>query len=147
MKLGSALFFLLGGSVFAGSVHIINDSQYDLVATIHSADGKNKGSVGVAPNSSGTWQDSEGGAYSWSQTPYQVTFTCKKSGQQYGIINGVTQAATVTASMASGARVCTDPKKKDDNSSQQNPSSLSGQDGQPSWENSEPPGDPNWGPP
>ena len=154
MKLFLSLFLIIGWSAFAGSVRIINDTAYTLTAEIQSADGNKKGSITIQPHANATWQEAAEGASVWSQTPYTVTFICTKSGNQYGIIDGVQQAATIQASMASGPRICRTPKKKGEDQQKQQQSGDS--NGSPTqqqqnqtqqWESLEPPGDPNWGPP
>ena len=141
------LLCILGSTLYGGSIRIINDTTYTLTAHIHSADGSNKGAITLSPQTISMWQDAIGGSYTWSQTPYRVTFYCTKSSNQYGVIDDISQAATIRASMASGPRICKEPKKDRQNKEKQNNNSNEGNNSSPQGQNIEPPGDPNWGPP
>jgi len=100
------IWLLLGSHLFGESIHIKNDTIYALIAEIYAADGKKKGSVAIPAGKYATWQQGVQGDITTSQTPYTVIFNCEKSGSQYGIINNVSQAATIWASSAVGPRVC-----------------------------------------
>ncbi|NGX51048.1 MAG: hypothetical protein K1060chlam2_00905 [Chlamydiae bacterium] len=146
MKLTLFLSLLITGSAFAGSVRIMNDTSDTLSAEIYSADGNKKGMITVPAHTNATWQDASGGTYVWSQTPYRVIFICTKSGDQYGIVDGVQQAGTVIASSSSGPHICKVPKKKNGTQESTKPA-PDNQNSQQQWQDEEPPGDPIWGPP
>ena len=140
MKQFLLFFIFFTGTLLAGTVHIMNDTSFPLNAEVFSADGQSRGKILIAPHANSTWQDTSSVNYKWSQTPYRVIFTCANSGKQYGVIDGVQQSAYIRASMASGPRDCSEDKKKD------TPNNVAPQENvEP--QNTEPPGDPNWGPP
>src|SRR5690606_6501675 len=144
-----AYFFI--GTLFAGSVRIMNDSPYPLSAEILAADGTSQGRLALNPQQQLTWQSTSSGNSVLSQTPYTVIFTCK-TGKQFGVITGVQQGATVNALSASGDRYCEPVKDQ----SQDNHSSKKSAPSQ-AWEDTRwSPGsadsqsssnDSDWGPP
>ena len=97
--------------LFGGSIRIYNDSPYKLTAKILAADGSHQGSLSLAPQQQTIWQDSSGGNSTWSLTPYTVILTCN-NGKSFGTITGISQGATVSASIAQGPRFC--EKNKDE---------------------------------
>lgn len=140
------LGIIFSGSLFAGSVNMINDTSFPLNAIVFAADGSKKGTITIPPQGSATWQDTSGGNYTWSQTPYRVTLICTKTGKQYGVIDGVQQAATIRASMATGNRDCT-PDKKDQNNQQAQHHSQQNNQQSGQQQMQQQGGDPDWGPP
>ena len=54
------LIFLLawGCNLLAGSIRIINDSMYPLIAEIYSAEGEKIGSITISTHGHVTWQES-----------------------------------------------------------------------------------------
>ena len=101
---------ILPWALFAGSVTMLNDSPFQLKATILSAQGDNLGSVTVMPTHQITWQDSYSGGQTFSDTPYSVIWYCME-GREYGIWTNVGSGALVTATGAQGPRIC--PVRKD----------------------------------
>jgi len=152
MKYILVFFSLSFASLFAGSVRIVNDSPFPLHAEVISSDGTRKGKILVGPQEQVIWQDSFSGASVWSQTPYTIIFTCK-DGNQFGVLSGFQQGATVTALSSSGQRYCQPLKKKETQHNLKN-----GKEPSFPFENnpagstnpadpSDSPGDPIWGPP
>ena len=79
-----ALLFLLFlyNSLSAGSVMIINDSHFPLIAQIFNAAGDERGSVRLVPQQQFTWNDSDSSfkkQYDAPTTPYTVRFLCLTS--------------------------------------------------------------------
>ncbi len=101
-----ALFFLFFLFVqLYGTLTIYNDSPYPLSATITSADGKVLQTLQVMPQHQATWEASSNSNYTFSQTPYTVTFNCK-SGRLFGVYSYANQGAYVTAMQSEGDRYC-----------------------------------------
>ena len=91
--------------LFAGSVTMLNDSPFQLKATILSAQGDNLGSVTIMPTHQITWQDSWTSGQTFSETPYSVIWYCME-GREYGIATNVGSGALVTATGSEGPRIC-----------------------------------------
>lgn len=99
-------------SLFAGAVHLINDSPYRLRAVIRGSDGSYLGEMIIQTQNASNWSDTSGqmGAppidqSSRSQTPYTVLWYCM-SGYNYSINTIVASGATVTAQSGDGIRIC-----------------------------------------
>ena len=116
MKYICILSFFIITSLFGSSIRIINDSPFPLNAEIIGSDGSHKGRVSIDSQKQVTWQDQSSGDSVWSQTPYTVILTCtckSEDGEnQFGILSGVQQGATVTALSATGKRYCKPSKKE-----------------------------------
>ncbi len=116
-------FFSLATSVWAGSVHLVNDSPYTLRAEVRGADGTFLGEMVLKPEHSIRWTDTygrvghfgKGNVYqeqsSRSQTPYQVRWTCM-NGRDFSYCNGVATGGTATARTCEGRRICDSDDKE-----------------------------------
>ena len=140
MKMQSflALFLALGMSVFAGSIKIDNNSPHNLTAKIFSANGAEIEEVTIPKNTLINWADHALKMSGQPSAPYRVVFTCP-CGENFGVIENVSQASLIHANSAEGKRTC--PQKKDG----KKPEKPVTED--PSSSPSEPPSDPIWGPP
>jgi hypothetical protein len=109
---------IASSALFAGSVHMINDSPYQLRAVVRGADGTYLGEMIIQSQGTSTWSDNTYGRVpmdEWGQTdraatPYTVLWYCT-SGENYSINTIVATGATVTAQNGEGTRICR-PKKK-----------------------------------
>jgi len=127
----NVLFFgaLLSIPLFlhAGTVRLMNDSQFPLTAVIYAADGTQLGETVVSPEQTMDWSteefSTEGDQFqhfgtpsleeqdaTYSQTPYTVTWSCS-DGTQFSICQDVATGATVTAQGCGGSHYCKKPKK------------------------------------
>lgn len=107
----------------AGSVRLINNSPYDLRATIRGGDGSFLGEVVVKAQKESDWTDSYGqyGLYGGanadinqeyrSKTPYSVLWYCL-DGNPYAVCDTVSTGAVVMAQGCLGSRQC-NPQKKE----------------------------------
>lgn len=123
------LFFALAlislASLFPAAITILNDSSFNLKATIISATGKKKGSLDIQPQHTATWTDSTPQNAIWSQTPYTVIFTCK-SGDVFGTYSNVSPGGTITALSSSGTHYCNPQQGKNPKDSASSPPSDPG---------------------
>ena len=114
MRYFLGLFLLLGLSVEAGSVKLVNNTAYKLRAVVRSGDGSYLGEVLVNPQQTMAWNDYTGAVQypSQSQTPYTILWFCNdKEGTPFAICTDVGSGFTVTAKSCDGTRACK-PKKK-----------------------------------
>jgi hypothetical protein len=126
-RLTCILFLALGLApmLYAGSVRLFNNSNYDLRAVVRGSDGSYLGELVVRAQNSANWTDSYvyAGGYNGpnaqvesgyrSKTPYVVTWYCM-DGKDFALCETVSTAATVMALNCSGARTCHPPQKKRD---------------------------------
>ncbi len=115
MKAWFCIFTLACATVFAGSVKLVNDSQYKLRAIIRAADGSYLGETIINAGSFSAWTDSYGpaGQYkhdSRSQTPYTVMWSCIDGGS-FSTSSGVPTGGMSTALGGDGPRTCKSPPK------------------------------------
>lgn len=108
-------FFIAAFSTaFAGSVTLINDSQYLLRAYVQGADGSYLGTLTVKPGVSTQWTNNysfspENEDPSHSQTPYTVSWTCMDE-TSFSSTPFVPEGGTVNALGGEGPRVCKSTK-------------------------------------
>ena len=115
MKTWFCIFTLFCIAAFAGSVKLVNDSQYKLRAIVRGADGSYLGEMIINAGSYGAWTDTYGpaGQYnnsSRSQTPYTVMWSCIE-GTPFSTTAMVPTGGMVTALGGEGARTCKSPSK------------------------------------
>jgi hypothetical protein len=122
-------FACLGfGCAFANSVHLKNDSGYQLRAVVRGQDGSYLGEMIVMPQQTSTWSDNSYGAVPFDEwgpvdhttTPYTVLWYCM-SGTPYSVNKLVPVGALVTAQFGEGTRECKG-KQEGVHSPQQGPS-------------------------
>ena len=111
-KISLLLIFLFFAQLY-GTLTIYNDSPYPLSAIIMSADGKMVQTLQISPQHQATWEEPSGSNYTFSQTPYTVTFKCK-SGKLFGVYSYANQGAYVTAMQSVGNRYCEPEKNKNE---------------------------------
>lgn len=78
----SAALFLAKSALFAGSVMLINDSHFPLIAQIFNAVGDERTSIRLTPGQQLTWNDNQSSfskQYDEPTTPYTVRFLCLTS--------------------------------------------------------------------
>lgn len=119
----TAVFILSVQWIYAGSVRLYNNSNFDLRAVIRGSDGSYLGEVVVRAQNTTSWTDSYvyGGGYRGpnaqiesgyrSKTPYIVIWYCM-DGKDYAVCDTVSNSAVVTSLGCSGARICHPPPKK-----------------------------------
>lgn len=114
-----SIFFIF--NIFADSVTLFNDSPFNIIAIVQSANGKVLGQLNLKPNEQSVWStdydvtqldiDYEGSA---SYTPYTVIWRCSYEGF-YSVCTNVASGASVTANTCQGPKYCKPkPKKKKD---------------------------------
>lgn len=102
---------------YAVSVHLINDSPYDLVAEIQTATGRILGNVSLSPGKDIRWnKDISTMNQSESITPLIVAWKCAYGGY-YSVCSDVSVGASVSASLCDGSKSCR-PNPKQDNKDQ-----------------------------
>lgn len=127
MKLLLAFLCFVTSSLFCNSVHMKNDSPYQLRAVVRGHDGSYLGEMIIAAQGIGTWSDNTYGAVpltEWglvdqTSTPYTVLWYCM-SGDTYSVNSLVPTGALVSAQFGEGARQCSPKKEKQ--ATEQNPS-------------------------
>jgi hypothetical protein len=110
---------LLIYNIFADSVTLFNDSPFNIIAIIQSANGKVLGQVNLKPNEQSVWSTDYDVTQldvdydvSSSYTPYTVIWRCSYEGF-YSVCTNVASGANVTANSCQGPRYCQPkPKKK-----------------------------------
>ncbi len=110
MKTWLCLFLVAFTAAFAGSVKLLNDSQYKLRAVIRGSDGSYLGEMIINAGSVSAWTDSYGpaGQYndtSRSQTPYSVMWSCI-DGSSFSTVSGIPTGGMATALGGDGPRSC-----------------------------------------
>ncbi len=115
MKAWGFLFAVFFSTAFAGSVTLINDSQYPLKAFVQAANGSYIGQEVLKPGVTNEWTNDyefspEEEDPSSSQTPYSVSWTCM-DGNEFSSLSNVPEGGMVTAMQGVGPRVCSGSKK------------------------------------
>ncbi|MGR3973865.1 MAG: hypothetical protein QRY72_04800 [Candidatus Rhabdochlamydia sp.] len=109
IRLYSSCFLLsicLKMQLFAGSVRLVNDSSYPLIAQIYAADGTYLGDEKVSKRQTTQWNSSDKKQnFTDSQTPYTVKWMCLQ-GKEFSICRQVSTGATVTAMGGTGSYTC-----------------------------------------
>lgn len=100
------VFGITHATLFATQMSVYNDSPFPLEATIISATGRTMGTTDVYPQATIKWYDNFGENYAVSQTPYTVVFSCKNSGDLFGVANNIPSGGLVTANSSSGKKYC-----------------------------------------
>lgn len=114
MKTIFCFLIMACSAAFAGSVTLINDSQYLLKAYVQAANGSYLGTLTVKPGVTTEWTND----YSFSpenedpansQTPYMVSWTCMDE-TSFSSTSDVPEGGTVNALGGEGPRVCRSTK-------------------------------------
>jgi hypothetical protein len=100
-------------SLFSFSLLLINDSPFELTATIHAADGTVLGQMVIKSGEQKRWSTSMSGVdsriiynNSVSLSPLSVVWKCGFQGY-YSVNSNVSPEATVTANTGDGSKACT----------------------------------------
>lgn len=111
---------------FSYSLTLINDSPFELTATIQGATGVVLGQETLQPNEQRHWSTDmqttevkEIYDANFSLTPFTVVWKCAYKGY-YSIITNVSPGATVKAHDGEGSKECTLPPKKSDQKKDKN---------------------------
>jgi hypothetical protein len=110
---------LISSHMHANSVHMKNDSPYQLRAVVRGNDGSYLGEMIIMSQETGTWSDNSYGAVPFDEwgpvdhttTPYTVLWYCM-NGDSYSVNTLVPTGALVTAQFGEGDRICKSKKGK-----------------------------------
>ncbi|WP_420421754.1 hypothetical protein [Simkania sp.] len=93
-------------SLFAVTITVINDSEYNLEARIYDPKDELITTFSIPPNGHYySWSDSFQEASDWTEGPFVVRFYCP-TGEEYGKITHVANKTTVRTKGAIGHRRC-----------------------------------------
>ncbi|NGX56545.1 MAG: hypothetical protein K1060chlam5_00788 [Candidatus Anoxychlamydiales bacterium] len=113
------IYLVYLSNISADSVTLFNDSPFDIVAIVQSANGKVLGQENLHPGEQSVWSTdydvtnldidyTSSGSY----TPYTVIWRCSYEGF-YSVCTNVASGASVTANSCQGPKYCKPkPKKK-----------------------------------
>lgn len=97
-------------SLFAVTITVINDSEYNLEARIYDPNKELVTTFNIPPDGHYySWADSFQEASDWTEGPFVIRFYCP-GGEEYGKITHVANKMTVRAKGAIGRRSC--PRSK-----------------------------------
>ena len=113
------LLCIFVSNVFSFSLFLINDSPFELIAVVQSADGRFIGQVSLQPGEQSQWSTDMQRSdlkdiydAKTSLTPLTVIWKCSYEGY-YSVCSNVSPGGVVKASQCDGSKSCK-PKPKDD---------------------------------
>lgn len=103
------IFLVILSSLHAGSLKLINDTPYILLARIQAADGTKMGELTLKSNEIKTWSNYSNKRWTpnKSMTPYRVLWYCNnKDSHLFSVHEFVASGSTITATQGSGTHIC-----------------------------------------